>query len=198
MVCDLVQSILQNYYTGLILLWELNPEEAGKEEWEPVWGAKANDRPTTAILDGQQRLASLYYAIYNPRKRFPNRQSYYLFFLDLNGILNGEYDEAVTYRYSSTHRGWRHVWIDKEHYAKDGILPLAMLSAPSPDDANKRYIDSTDFETWISQYVAANRDKLPEDVTTHRVYQRLKDVLDYHFVFYPLSSRRNLPDIWRL
>ena len=29
MVCDLFESILQEYYTGLILLWELNPEGTG-------------------------------------------------------------------------------------------------------------------------------------------------------------------------
>ena len=63
MVCDLFESILQNYYAGLILLWELNPQKANQEKWDPVWGAELNSTPDYAILDGQQRLASLYYAL---------------------------------------------------------------------------------------------------------------------------------------
>lgn len=66
MVCDLFESILQNYFTGLLLLWELDTEQAKNEEWDPVWGAKRVNTPKVAILDGQQRLSSLYYAIYNP------------------------------------------------------------------------------------------------------------------------------------
>lgn len=54
MVCDLIESILQNYYAGLILLWELNPEEAQNEEWDPIWGAKLKVTPDKAIPDGQQ------------------------------------------------------------------------------------------------------------------------------------------------
>ena len=81
MVCDLFESVLQDYYAGLILLWELKTEEAEKDEWDPVWGADRQGTPDFAILDGQQRLASLYYAINNPKKQFPNRKSFYLFFL---------------------------------------------------------------------------------------------------------------------
>lgn len=86
MVCDLIESILQNYYTGLILLWELSSQEARSEKWDPVWGVEFKNTPKKAILDGQQRLASLYYAIYNPNKEFPNRKSYYVFFLNLNKV----------------------------------------------------------------------------------------------------------------
>lgn len=83
MVCDLIESILQNYYTGIILLWDLKAEDAKSEKWDPVWGAKLQNTPQRAILDGQQRLSSLYYAMYNPKQKFPHRKSYYLFFLNL-------------------------------------------------------------------------------------------------------------------
>jgi uncharacterized protein with ParB-like and HNH nuclease domain len=73
MVCELFESILQNYYTGLILFWDLNPEETRREIWDPIWGADLSLTPKKAVLDGQQRLASLYYSIYNPKKKFPNR-----------------------------------------------------------------------------------------------------------------------------
>ena len=58
MVCELLESILQDYYAGLILFWELNPEEAQQEQWDPIQGAELKGAPKQAILDGQQRLAS--------------------------------------------------------------------------------------------------------------------------------------------
>jgi uncharacterized protein with ParB-like and HNH nuclease domain len=100
MVCDLLESILQDYYTGLILLWDLRAVEAVNEQWDPVWGADLRGTPQQAILDGQQRLSSLYYAIYNPTERFPNRKSFYRFYLHLNSVLNEHYEEALRYRYA--------------------------------------------------------------------------------------------------
>lgn len=195
MVCDLLQSLLQNYYAGPILLWDLDQEEAGKDEWEPVWGAKASNQPTTAILDGQQRLASLYYAIYNPRKKFPNRCSYYLFLINLNDILNEEFEDAIFYRYYGKYRPWSQIWGNGDEYARKGFLPLPILSAIAPGENTKRYIDSKAFVEWISQYVDNNRGNLPKDISAFGVYLKLKELLNYHFVYYPLSKERSLPDI---
>ncbi len=54
MVCDLIESILQNYFSGLLLFWQLDPEKIGKEEWEPIWGTDIKPNPREVVLDGQQ------------------------------------------------------------------------------------------------------------------------------------------------
>jgi len=195
MVCDLIESTLQNYYAGLILLWELNPKEAHNEEWDAVWGAELKGTPDKAILDGQQRLASLYYAIYNPKKPFPNRQSYYVFFLSLNKVLNEDYEETITYKYYPTHQSWEQIRKDKDNWAETGIIPVSILSAKDPANPNQKYIDSTEFENWLNGYLDKNRDKLPEGITTHKAYKVFNGILNYNFVFYPLSSDRSSPDI---
>jgi len=195
MVCELLESILQDYYAGLILLWELKPEEAQNEEWDPVWGAELKGTLDKAILDGQQRLASLYYAIYNPNKQFPNRKSYYVFFINLNEVLNENYEEAITHKYYLTHQSWEQIRKDKDNWAETGIIPVSILSAKDPTNPNQKYIDSTEFENWISEYLDKNRDKLPEGITTHKVYKVFSGILNYNFVFYPLSNNRNSPDI---
>jgi hypothetical protein len=195
MVCDLFESILQNYYAGLILLWELNPEGARHEEWEAVWGADLSESPSKAILDGQQRLASLYYAIYGPSIKFPNRQSYYLFFLNLNNVFNEEYEGAVTYKYYSTQQDWQALRNNRSKWAETGIIPLVILSAKDPNNPSQKYIDSTEFEDWVGQYLNFNKDKLREGTTTHKVYKILNGILNYTFVFYPLATERKLPDI---
>ena len=68
MVAELFESIQQEYYTGLLLFWELDDERAEQQEWDPIWGAERSASPKMAVLDGQQRLSSLYYAVYNPKK----------------------------------------------------------------------------------------------------------------------------------
>ncbi len=195
MACDLFESILQEYYTGLILLWELNPEEAEHEQWDPVWGAELTGSPGKAILDGQQRLASLYYAIYNPALKFPNRQSYYLFFLDLNSVLNEDYERAVTYKYYSRQQDWNVLRNNRTGWIETGVIPLAILSAEDPQNPNQKYIDSTEFDKWVSEYLNVNKNKLPDGTTTHKVYKVINGILNYNFVFYPLSGDRKLPDI---
>lgn len=195
MVCELLESILQDYYAGLILFWELNPEEAQQEQWDPIQGAELKGTPKQAILDGQQRLASLYYAIYNPKEIFPNRQSYYVFYLNLNKVLNEDYEEAITYKYYANPQFWDQMTKYKDSWAETGVIPVSVLSQTDLKNPNQKYIDSTEFENWIDEYIDKNRNKLPEGITSHKVYKVFDRILKYNFVFYPLSSDRSSPDI---
>ncbi len=196
MVCELFESILQNYFTGLLLFWELDKEQAKNEEWDPVWGAKRINTPQVAILDGQQRLSSLYYAIYNPKKLFPNRNSYYIFHIDITKVLNEEIDGSITYKYFSTnYQSWERLKTEKDDWTQTGIVPLAILSAKDPDDPKQDYIDSVEFNNWLEKYLEKNKGKLPAGTTTLKVYKVFSSILNYSFVFYPLSSNRDLHDI---
>ena len=196
MVSELIESILQNYFAGLLLFWELNPQDAKNEEWDPVWGAKKSNTPEIAILDGQQRLSSLYYAIYNPKENFPQRQSYYSFFIDLNKVLNEEYDEAINYNfYFSNYQSWKQHKQRQDEWAKTGIVPLPILSAKTSDHPNQDYIDSVEFNEWINKYLEANKQNLPPDTTAFTVYKVFNSILNYSFIFYPLSSKRGLHEI---
>lgn len=195
MVCELLESILQDYFAGLILLWDLNPKEAVKEKWDPIWGADLENSPTKAILDGQQRLASLYYAIYNPKKKFPNRNSYYLFYINLIKALNEEYEDSIDYYYYSQYYSWNDLNKEIEDWIEDGDAPLAILSAKDPDNVNKRYIDSKEFYDWSVKFIEGNKSKIPIDTTPHDIRDIFNRILIYPFVFYPLGSNRKLPDI---
>ena len=195
MVCELFESILQNYYTGLILFWELNPEESQQEIWDPIWGAKLDKIPKKAVLDGQQRLASLYYAIYNPKKLFPNRYSYYVFFMNLNKILNDNYDEAITYKYYSNYQSWENIKKDKDSWAETGIIPISLLFAEDPINSNQKYIYSKEFVDWLDIFLSKNKDNLPNGITTLKIANVFNKILQYNFVSYPLSNKRKSSDI---
>jgi uncharacterized protein with ParB-like and HNH nuclease domain len=73
MVSDLFKSILHNYYSGTILLWTLEDDDRKIEMWDSLWEAEKNEKPTKAILDGQQRLSSIFYALCAPIKKFPRK-----------------------------------------------------------------------------------------------------------------------------
>jgi len=192
MVSDLFESILQDYYAGLLLFWELDSNMREQASWDPVWGANRTDDPEKAILDGQQRISSLYYAITNPEKKFPSRKTYYRWFLDLTDWLNGEIDGAVYYNYAMNYRSLesmkteekRKKWIEK------GVMPLAILSEPD-------YLNSAEFGEWIQQYVerAKGKNLIPDDISTIQVSNKIQRILDYEFITTTLSEERDMQDI---
>lgn len=196
MVSELFTSILQDYYTGLLLFWELNDHRAEQEQWDPVWGSKTAERPDKAVLDGQQRLSSLYYAIHNPEKRFPNRKSYYVFYVDLIKVLNDDYDEAIDYSWKTeNYQSWSDLRANRDEWIESGQVPLCILSAEDPDQPRGDYIDSAEFNKWATQFVEQRSGDLPDNTQMWEVREVFTDILNYNFVVYSLASERSMPDI---
>lgn len=194
MVAELFESILQEYYTGLLLFWDLDDYHASQEQWDPVWGAERKTSPEMAVLDGQQRLSSLYYAIHNPAQKFPSRKSYYVFYLDPVKVLNEEYEEAVTYNYYRYYRDWSQLK-DHEQWISQSKIPLTILSQTDPANPDKAYIHSREFEEWITRFLNERESDLPDDVITWNVRDIFQGILGYSFVIYPLDNDRDLQDI---
>jgi hypothetical protein len=192
MVSDLFESILQDYYAGLLLFWELDANMREQASWDPVWGADRTDDPEKAILDGQQRISSLYYAITNPEKKFPSRKTYYRWFLDLTDWLNGEIDGSVYYNYTMNYRSLESMKTDekREEWIEKGVMPLAILSEPD-------YLNSAEFGGWIEQYVdrAKGESLIPDDISTIQVSNKIQRILDYEFITTTLSEDREMQDI---
>jgi hypothetical protein len=195
MVSDLIQSIVQNYYTGLLLLWELNLNQANNDQWDAVWGASLSGKPTHAILDGQQRLSSLYYALYNPKSKFPNRKSYYAFYIDLVQLLNQEFDKGVEYKFFTYYRSWEDFYNGKDKWTKTGKVPLNILSVRHPTEVNKSFIDSREFYDWSLEFLENHSQKLSDDIVPHDIRDIFYRILKYQFVYYPLDSSRDIHDI---
>jgi hypothetical protein len=195
MVCDLVQSVVQGYYAGLILLWELKEKEAENEEWDPVWGAELRNTPSEAILDGQQRLSSLYYAFYNPHKIFPNRKTYYTFYINLLDILNEDDDNIIDYTFSRYYHPWEEVRNNRKEWIETGKVPLQILSAQDPDNPNEKYINSQEFLEWSGNFITENEKELVGNVSQFKPRNIFANMLSYEFITFSLSKERNLHDI---
>lgn len=92
-VADLLRSILRGYYIGSLLLLRCDPQ---KPPFAPVTVRGANPiykhpRPEILVLDGQQRLTSLLYALTAPDLTLKDSSQRRWFFLDL-GLLRDEPD----------------------------------------------------------------------------------------------------------
>lgn len=95
-ITGLIESIFKDYYVGSFLLWEKDEAELGIQ---PIfWVTKEDIRQTHIILDGQQRMTSLYYVIKAPGvplKRMDKPIYFYINFY--NFFMNGVERDIVEY-----------------------------------------------------------------------------------------------------
>ncbi len=90
------ESIFNDYYVGSFLLWDTDRDpELGIQ---PILGVIKNEdelKPDSIILDGQQRITSLYYAIKSPK--FPLRRSKFplFYYINFNSYFNKNNSNGV-------------------------------------------------------------------------------------------------------
>ena len=76
-------SIVRGYYMGSFLTWE--SDKLGRT---PLVGAPKPEGGSRLILDGQQRITSIYYAIKALPEPIPKQKEAYEFFIDIGKLLN--------------------------------------------------------------------------------------------------------------
>lgn len=96
-VADLLRSILRGYFIGSLLLLGCDPE---RPPFAPVRlrGAKPSSdkpRPNMLVLDGQQRLTSLVYALTAPDLGLKNSKTPRRYFIDLERLAQDPDDDDI-------------------------------------------------------------------------------------------------------
>ena len=99
---ELLISILQGYFIGTFLILDAQPERTlfpyrfveGLEEVNPA-AKQANHSTIRLILDGQQRITSLFYVLYEPNIPLRNSRNPYRFFLRIDSLMEGNIEDAV-------------------------------------------------------------------------------------------------------
>lgn len=95
---DLLESIFRDYYVGSFLMWDMDQEPP--LSINPIMGANPPEdaRAQSIILDGQQRMTSLYYAIKAPGKSTRRIKKPVYYYIDFNTFFsdkNREKDYVV-------------------------------------------------------------------------------------------------------
>jgi len=99
-VRELLVSVVGNYFIGSIL-WMEATKDSSPFARRLVEGVKKVNPDAKIqnlikiVLDGQQRITSLYYAFYQPEIPLKETKNPYKYYLDIEKMLNEEYDEAV-------------------------------------------------------------------------------------------------------
>ncbi len=132
---EFIESLLDNVFVGTFLILKTSK---GMEPFKCIFvqGAeKVNpnikEDPEKIILDGQQRLTSLFYAIYDPDTPLKNTELPYVFFIDLEKLAEDNIDESV-FSYPKEHRFYKYLLnnngkYDIEKLKEKKIIPLTMF-----------------------------------------------------------------------
>lgn len=168
---ELIVSIANNYPAGSILrVRDVKRIFACREfEGAPKLEGK---RHTFLILDGQQRLTSLYQAFYGVGE--------HRYFLDLNKLLAGaDFEESIFHVRATTK--WAKARENFELQAKELILPLSVLQGGSGK-----------FGQWSRKTARMLPDKeriILEDSLDAIEERWIKNIDDYHFPVVTLSDQ---------
>lgn len=131
---DLIRSIFLDYYIGSLLLWKGKPSNFDALSCEHVYGF--NDQqfaehgrvgaPEYIVLDGQQRLTALHYALFAPDVNLPSRTNRATYFVRVNEFMAEEYDQAFDYEWHT--RKFSKILAEPELQYSHHIFPLPILS----------------------------------------------------------------------
>jgi hypothetical protein len=154
---DLVRSIFLDYYIGSLLLWKGKPENFDALACEPIYAFKGQESPEHIVLDGQQRLTALYYALMAPDAPAPSRANRYLFFIRVDRLMDDSTDEAFLYDW--TRAGEKYLK-DLNAQFEGHMFPLAVVGR-----------GGWDLFHWIQGYETfwskrANESDIPQDAST--------------------------------
>ena len=140
---ELIISIARGFPAGSILRIRNTKNLFSYREFQGVTPLHA-PRPTYLVLDGQQRLTSLYQAFYGVGQ--------FRYFLNLQRLLDGEeFDECVISLREARPQARRYMTI--ENQAKELILPLSVLKSEGGEG----------FSKWIMDVSLARHPDNPSD-----------------------------------
>lgn len=142
---ELIKSLLENVFIGVLLIQKIDNPENPPFKVTTVKGVPPEKmHPEELILDGQQRITSLFYALYSPDYPLRNSSYPYAFFIDLEKLAKDDIENAV-FSISKNSREFKSL-LDKngnfntEELRKRKWLPLTFLM-DSPRRLNK-YLES--------------------------------------------------------
>lgn len=125
-VAELLKSIFEDYYIGTLLLWKASNENLKSLNCEHIYGfEKSKGEPEHIVLDGQQRLSALYYALFAPDKHYPKRKTRCFYFLKIDELINENYTELITYEWKT--KNIMELLSEREVQYKTKTLPLKIF-----------------------------------------------------------------------
>lgn len=132
---ELIKSLIENMFIGTFLIQRVDPNNLPFKviaiEGSEILNHKFIKKPEILILDGQQRLTSLFYALYSPDIPLKNTANPYIFFLNLEELSNDNIEDSV-FSWSREWRDYKSLLNQEEKFdinklKERKLLPLTYL-----------------------------------------------------------------------
>ena len=120
----LIRSVFLDYFIGSLLLWRGQSETFDAFSCEPIYGFSGNQDRRHIVLDGQQRLTALYYAMVSPDLPPPNRKKRFLYFIRIDELMEHNFDRAFGYDWTNHAIN---LAMDREKQFQRHWFPLAVI-----------------------------------------------------------------------
>lgn len=172
-VADLVRSIVRQYFIGSLLLLRSDP---AKPPFAPMFlrGARSpfqEPRPEYLILDGQQRISSLIYALTAPNLSLKDSSQRRWFFLDLDALLDDPDSDSIVFDRAKRELGGLDA---RTTQFEQRVLPCTELLS-----ADKFYKWRDEYEDWlrantpnsVDEYRSIRRDGWTKAVTAFQTFE---------------------------
>jgi hypothetical protein len=168
----LLESICQNYPAGSILRIKNQPGFYFTPREFATAPALDGHQPSYLILDGQQRLTSLYHALFGTGS--------YRYFINLRGLLDGQDLEDCVFhlRRGDAEKQYRSI----EKQAESLTFPFALL-----------FRDGSSFERWLDEVLDLRPESISDKKTLKEQIRKVADkwlqtVQNYEFPMVTLSE----------
>ena len=170
---ELWESIFQGYYIGSLLTWPTTQQKLGVTS--VVGGPDLKDNPYL-VLDGQQRITAIYYAVKAPKISLPNTDLPYKFFLNLNALLDPLRDSSeIIDSENSTKAENKHLHDTQRQYEKK-IFPLTQFQ-----DRN--------YSQWLfGFYNYLKKNEGYDDKNAQKYYKKLEEIFSSVWTSYEIPS----------
>ncbi|QLH08562.1 GmrSD restriction endonuclease domain-containing protein [Candidatus Nitrosotenuis sp. DW1] len=142
-VKEFLKSIFNDYYIGALLLWDVGKEpELDTVAIKGVDIKKEEIRPDSIILDGQQRITSLYYALRAPNFALRGSSAPVYFYINFSEFFNNQNESSgiieVLPRKLGREESFKNMWFpfyELEKYSEwvDGYEDFLLKSSSDPD-----------------------------------------------------------------
>ena len=124
-ISELMRSIFLDYYIGSLLLWKGKRENFDALSCEPIYGYQGIANQEYIVLDGQQRLTAIYYALLSPDVTLPNRARKAFYYIKIDRLMAEEHDSAFGYEWQT--KQWTKVLDDRQSQFASHLFPLSVL-----------------------------------------------------------------------
>ena len=169
---ELWESIFQGFFVGSVLTWAAYEQLTTM----PVHGAPKLQDAADVVLDGQQRITSLYYAVSAPEAPLPNQRST-RFFVDLKALLDP--------RANSSDIVFSEIDKERQDLSRDERAQFARKAFPLEK------LDNRDYVVWLTSFKEYLKDTEGFDEETARGYfNQILGVLDHVWFEYKIPVVR--------